>query len=150
MRAVQPKDPLFDVITSKMVSTTLHLASLTSTMLTLVLQSTQEMFECLVKHGCVDMSSSLDTSRRSITVIASGGFGDVWQVNTTDGSLVAVKTLRLQTFLQGNDKGAKVSTILLFREFLIWVIILIQSSVRCAKCITGRSYGILTFKNCWV
>lgn len=66
------------------------------------------MFECLVRHGCTDLSLSLDSSRSAITPIASGGFGDVWRVKMVNGKLVAIKSLRLHILLQDNDKGAKV------------------------------------------
>lgn len=81
-----------------------------------VLQSTQEMFDCLVKHGCTDFSASIDPARYSLSAIATGGFGDVWQAWLKDGILVAVKSLRLQMILDGDEKGMKVGVSL----FQLW------------------------------
>lgn len=66
------------------------------------------MFECLVKHGCTDLSMTIDPDGYSASAIASGGFGDVWQARMMDGTLVAVKCLRLHTILEGDKKGMKV------------------------------------------
>lgn len=67
------------------------------------------MFDCLVKHGCADFSSMIDPTGYSPTVIASGGFGDVWQARINGGILVAVKCLRLHMILKNEEKGMKVS-----------------------------------------
>lgn len=66
------------------------------------------MFECLVKHGCADLALSIDPNRYSASAMASGGFGDVWQAWMKDGTLVAVKCLRLSIILEGDKKGMKV------------------------------------------
>ena len=71
------------------------------------------MFECLVQHGCADLSSALGNGQYSALPIDNGGFGDVWRVTLSSGILrniseVAVKTLRLKTLLEGNDIAAKV------------------------------------------
>lgn len=76
-------------------------------------QSIQETFECLVEHGCVDMTSSIDSNKNSYPVIAAGGFGDVRRVALDNGTLVAVKTLRL-SLLGDDDKALKVNIILPF------------------------------------
>ena len=77
------------------------------------------MFECLVQHGCTDLSSLLANGQYSTLPIDHGGFGDVWRATlgsaTFNGiSVVAVKTLRLKTLLEGNDKATKVSAWLPF------------------------------------
>lgn len=79
--------PSFDMVTSKM--------------------SAQEIFDCLVKHGCADLSSLIDPNRYSSDAIASGGFGDVLQAWTTCETLVAVKCLRLHIIREVGDKGMK-------------------------------------------
>lgn len=76
--------------------------------LILSLQSAQEMFDCLVKHGCTDLSSLIDPDRFSSSALASGAFGDVWQAWLETGILVAVKCLRLHVILEGDEKGMKV------------------------------------------
>ena len=73
-------------------------------------KSVQEMFSCLVQHGCTDLSLSFDHSSISSLPIANGGFGDVYQVTLSSGSVLAVKILRWSDLLEGNTKGAKVNT----------------------------------------
>lgn len=77
-----------------------------------MVQSSQDMFDCLVQRGCTDLSLSLDKGRNSHKVIASGGFGDVWYATMFDGKPIAIKTLRLHILLQEDDKGLKVTLIL--------------------------------------
>lgn len=72
-----------------------------------MLQSAGEIFECLVQHGCMDLSSSLDKGDYSSSPIANGGFGEVWRFTTSAGIIYAVKTLRFRALLEGDDKGAK-------------------------------------------
>lgn len=78
------------------------------------LQSAQEMFECLVKHGCTNLTSTVDTEQHNSEVLASGGFGEIRRVALGDGSFVALKTLRLQVLLKDNDKAVKVNYICFF------------------------------------
>ncbi|KAF8594402.1 WD40 repeat-like protein [Ceratobasidium sp. AG-I] len=78
--------------------------------------SAQEMFDALVKHECPDLSLLVDPTRYSKSAIASGGFGDVWQAWMRDGTLVAVKCLRLHIILQGDPKAMKRTT----RELYHW------------------------------
>lgn len=67
-----------------------------------------------MKHGCTDLTSSMDIGRRSSSVVASGGFGDVWRVTMNDKTFVAVKTLRLHILFKGDDKGVKVIATIIF------------------------------------
>lgn len=76
------------------------------------------MFDCLVQHGCTDLTSSTDPDRHSSAVIASGGFGDVRRVRLDNDTFVAVKTLRLHILLKDDDKGVKVNLISFLRLFL--------------------------------
>lgn len=86
----------------------------------------QDMFNRLVKHGCTDLSASIDATRHSPAVIASGGFGDVWRALLIDGTLVAIKTLRQQYLPKGTDKGAdkgtKVTTVIQWQFILSYKI----------------------------
>ena len=71
-------------------------------------QTAQDMFECLVKHGCTNLTSSTNMHRSSSAVVAYGGFGDVRRMVMNDGTIVAIKTLRLHILLKDNDKAMKV------------------------------------------
>lgn len=102
--------PSFDMVSSKMVSTTSHPTSPTNALLMIALQSGQELFQCLVKHGCTDLTAFLRHDEQSSWVIASGGFGDVRRLTLKNGMYVAVKTLRLHVLLH-DDKGVKVTAI---------------------------------------
>ena len=66
------------------------------------------MFECLVKHGCTDLTPFTKFNRGSSAVVAYGGFGDVRRMVMDDGTAVAIKTLRLHILLKDNDKAVKV------------------------------------------
>ena len=68
------------------------------------------MFQCLLKHGCKSLVSSIDTNKMPSQVVASGGFGDVRQMITNDDTLVAVKTLRLHVWERNDDKAVKASS----------------------------------------
>ena len=77
----------------------------------LVRQSAQEMFECLVQHGCNDLTLSIGTNITASSIVASGGFGDVRRMAMDNGATVAVKTLRLHILLKHNTKAVKVNSI---------------------------------------
>lgn len=72
------------------------------------MRSAQQMFECIVKYGCTDLTSSTDSDRSASPVIASGGFGGVRGVTLDDGTYAALKTLRLKILLKDVDKAIKV------------------------------------------
>lgn len=69
--------------------------------------SVPEMFESLVKHGCTDLTFSIDPGNFSSSPIATGGFGEVWQAWMQNGVLVAVKCLRLHMIIENDQKGRK-------------------------------------------
>ena len=71
-------------------------------------KSVEEVFCCLVKRGCTDLSLFFNHSSISSLPIANRGFGDVYRVTLSSGSVLAVKTLRWSDLLDGNTKGAKV------------------------------------------
>ncbi|KDN49836.1 hypothetical protein RSAG8_01902, partial [Rhizoctonia solani AG-8 WAC10335] len=48
----------------------------------------------LTKHGCADLSSSLDVTFSSEHPVANGGLGDVFKGQLIDGTSVAIKTIR--------------------------------------------------------
>jgi serine/threonine protein kinase len=82
-------------------------------------KSLQDMFDCLLDHGCVDYSSKLDPTYQFHTPIAGGGFGDIYHGRLRDGTLVAVKALRSYLLLSSNTgpKALKVGTILYCASF---------------------------------
>lgn len=67
------------------------------------------MFNCLLKHGCVDLSSSMDPNQYSSVAVAGGSFGDIWRGMLRDGTEVAIKCLRFHVIAQDSStKGLKV------------------------------------------
>ncbi|KAG8711786.1 hypothetical protein FRC09_020409 [Ceratobasidium sp. 395] len=62
--------------------------------------SVQEMFDCLLHHGCSDLSSQIDFSGNSSIAIAGGGFGDIYRWELLNGTPVAIKTLRHHVLLR--------------------------------------------------
>jgi hypothetical protein len=69
------------------------------------------MFDRLLEHGCVDLSSSMDSAQYSSAAIDSGAFGDIWRGKMNDGTEVAIKSLRLHTIITGDGKGLKVCNV---------------------------------------
>ncbi|KAG8710248.1 hypothetical protein FRC08_017425 [Ceratobasidium sp. 394] len=62
--------------------------------------SVQEMFDCLLYHGCTDLTSQLKFNRECFTAIAGGGFGDIYRGRLRDGTVVAIKALRHHILIQ--------------------------------------------------
>ncbi|CAE6431748.1 unnamed protein product [Rhizoctonia solani] len=52
----------------------------------------KDVFDQLVAHGCVDMTSTIDPNGYSASPIYASGFGEVWKAHLVDGTDVAVKT----------------------------------------------------------
>ncbi|KAF8597605.1 WD40 repeat-like protein [Ceratobasidium sp. AG-I] len=66
--------------------------------------SAQKLFGYLVKHECSDLSSSIDLTQCSLSATIAGRFSDVRKVKMRDGILVAVKCLRSQIILEGDQE----------------------------------------------
>ena len=66
-----------------------------------------EVFDCLLKHGCADLSLDMNPIEHS-AAIAGGSFGDVWQGRLVSGEKVAIKCLRFTTIVEEQPKGLKV------------------------------------------
>lgn len=66
------------------------------------------MLSLLVKHGSINLSASIDPTRRPDMLAGSGGFGDVWRTELVDGAKVVIKTLRQQFLAHGAKKSTKV------------------------------------------
>ncbi|KAF8598370.1 WD40 repeat-like protein [Ceratobasidium sp. AG-I] len=78
--------------------------------------SASEMFECLLQHGCFDLSSIIDPEQYSSSAVAGGSFGDIWRGKTRNGIEVAVKALRFHVIAEDGAKGLKRA----MRELYIW------------------------------
>ncbi|KAF8603726.1 kinase-like protein [Ceratobasidium sp. AG-I] len=74
------------------------------------------MFQCLLEHGCVDVSSRINPDRHSTTAVAGGSFGDIWKSELDDGTKVAIKCLRFHAMAKDRPKGLKRAT----REIYMW------------------------------
>ncbi|KEP45220.1 tyrosine kinase family catalytic domain protein, partial [Rhizoctonia solani 123E] len=50
--------------------------------------STQQIFECLIGAGCIDLSAQMDTHQNTAMIASGGGFGDIWvgQLHNGKGS----------------------------------------------------------------
>ena len=105
------------------------------------------MFECLVKHGCADLSAFIDSAHYSSAAITSGGFGDVWRARMKNGILVAVKCLRLNVILEGDLKGLKVCPAIHY-SLLVCLTEPLDGSVPHVSCTTGQKHATKTFRNC--
>ncbi|CAE6437123.1 unnamed protein product [Rhizoctonia solani] len=75
-----------------------------------------DMFQCLVKHGCVDLTSFISPEKYSSCRVAEGAFGDIWKGETQDGASVAVKVLRFGLLTSSEGKSLK----RMMREIYAW------------------------------
>ncbi|CAE6535289.1 unnamed protein product [Rhizoctonia solani] len=73
-----------------------------------IVQSSQmtslDMFQCLINHGCDDLTNLICPEKYSSCRVAEGAFGDIWKGELQDGTAVAVKVLR---FALVSDSGGK-------------------------------------------
>ncbi|CAE6485358.1 unnamed protein product [Rhizoctonia solani] len=56
--------------------------------------STQQIFECLCRAGCIDLSLQMDTRQETARIVSGGGFGDIWKGAMHTGVKVAIKAWR--------------------------------------------------------
>ncbi|CAE6468311.1 unnamed protein product [Rhizoctonia solani] len=70
--------------------------------------STDDMFECLTRHGCPDLTNSMNPSAYSKGFVMAGGFGDIWKGKLHDGTTVAIKVWRFRTINEDAGKDIKV------------------------------------------
>lgn len=66
------------------------------------------MFNCLLEHGCADLSSRMDSGGYSSVAVAGGSFGDIWRGKLNDRTEVAIKCIRFHTIAEDDIKGRKV------------------------------------------
>ena len=71
-------------------------------------QPGQEILEDLAEHKCPDISSSIEASQFSSSILAFWGVGDVRQMRTKAGVAVAVKLVQPPITDEGKEKGMKV------------------------------------------
>ncbi|KAG8709472.1 hypothetical protein FRC11_005540, partial [Ceratobasidium sp. 423] len=69
--------------------------------------STDEMFACLIRHGCPDLTQSINPDTYSNGFLVSGGFGDIWKGKLFDGTDVAIKVWRFRTLQEDEGKDVK-------------------------------------------
>ncbi|KAF8602308.1 kinase-like protein [Ceratobasidium sp. AG-I] len=93
---LQPGRPSVETVSSKMTA--------------------REMFECLLRHGCADLSSRIDPDRYSSAAFAGGSFGDIWRGRLFNGEMIAVKCLRFHIIKEDGGKSLKRA----MRELYIW------------------------------
>ncbi|CUA73247.1 putative WD repeat-containing protein alr3466 [Nostoc sp, PCC 7120] [Rhizoctonia solani] len=78
--------------------------------------STQQMFDCLIESGCVDLSSQMDTQQDAAMIVSGGGFGDIWKGQLHDGGKVAIKAWRTNAMGKCDYKTLKRAA----RELFLW------------------------------
>ncbi|CUA67873.1 WD repeat-containing protein 5 homolog [Dictyostelium discoideum] [Rhizoctonia solani] len=78
--------------------------------------SMQQMFDCLIGHGCIDVSSNMSTVQEAAMVVSGGGFGDIWMCHTYDGMKVAVKAWQKKSVERCSPKTMKRAA----RELYYW------------------------------
>ncbi|CAE7151552.1 unnamed protein product, partial [Rhizoctonia solani] len=81
-----------------------------------LLQSTQQIFDCLCRAGCIDLSSKMDTRQETAMIASGGGFGDIWKGSLHDGGEVAIKAWRTTALGQCGYKTLKRAA----RELYLW------------------------------
>ncbi|CAE6501152.1 unnamed protein product [Rhizoctonia solani] len=78
--------------------------------------STLQIFECLCRAGCIDLSSQMDTQQDTAMIASGGGFGDIWKGKLHTGGKVAIKAWRTSAFSQCEYKIVKRAA----RELYLW------------------------------
>ncbi|CAE6521846.1 unnamed protein product [Rhizoctonia solani] len=78
--------------------------------------STQQMFDCLTRSGCIDLSSQMDTRQDTALIVSGGGFGDIWMGQLHNGGKVAIKAWRANALGNCDYKTLKRAA----RELYLW------------------------------
>ncbi|CAE6469763.1 unnamed protein product [Rhizoctonia solani] len=78
--------------------------------------STQQIFDCLIGAGCIDLSSEMDIRQDTAMIMSGGGFGDIWVGQLYNGTKVAIKTWRTNTLECCHHKTMKRAA----RELFYW------------------------------
>ncbi|CAE6467050.1 unnamed protein product [Rhizoctonia solani] len=69
--------------------------------------SLEQIFDCLVVTGCVDLSSHMNTNQDTAMIVSGGGFGDIWKGDLNNGTKVAIKAWRSNMLEQCSYKTLK-------------------------------------------
>ncbi|KAF8596176.1 WD40 repeat-like protein [Ceratobasidium sp. AG-I] len=104
---VQSRSPSPDT-PEKTIRATVEVSSRTMT--------ARDMFDCLLAHGCTDLSLRMDSHGYSSIAVAGGAFGDIWRGKLSDGTEVAIKCLRFHAIAEDDIKGRKRA----MREMYMW------------------------------
>ncbi|CAE6441964.1 unnamed protein product [Rhizoctonia solani] len=78
--------------------------------------STQQIFDCLIAVGCIDLSAQMDTHQNTAMIVSGGGFGDIWVGQLHDGTRVAIKAWRTNALQDCTQKTLKRAA----REIYYW------------------------------
>ncbi|KAL5636673.1 hypothetical protein ACGC1H_000584 [Rhizoctonia solani] len=79
-------------------------------------QSSEDIFNQLVAHGCIDLSSAIDPEKTSSRSVAGGNFADIWKGSLRDGTEVAIKVWRFDGISEDGPKQLKRA----MREVYYW------------------------------
>lgn len=66
------------------------------------------MLECLVEHGCLDLTTAINQQATSPGLIIGGGFGDIYGGKLRNGTNIAIKVWRFVTATESEGKSLKV------------------------------------------
>ena len=103
----------------------------------------KDVFDQLVAHGCIDMTSTIDPNGYSASPIYATGFGEVWKAHLVDGTEVAVKTWRFSCVSHDSNQ-LKVS----HNDYLVSMLTRV-CSVRWKRCSSGPRSSTRMCKSCW-
>ncbi|KAH7345556.1 WD40-repeat-containing domain protein [Rhizoctonia solani] len=78
--------------------------------------STRDIFDCLIRAGCKDLSYEMDARQDTAMILSGGGFGDIWMGKLNNGGKVAIKAWRTNTLDHSTDKSLKRAA----RELFYW------------------------------
>ncbi|KEP47642.1 tyrosine kinase catalytic domain protein [Rhizoctonia solani 123E] len=78
--------------------------------------SSKDIFDQLVTHGCIDLSSAIDPGKFSSRSVAGGAFADIWKGSLRDGTEVAIKVWRFDGISEDGPKQLKRA----MREVYYW------------------------------
>ncbi|EUC56394.1 tyrosine kinase family catalytic domain protein [Rhizoctonia solani AG-3 Rhs1AP] len=78
--------------------------------------STQQIFECLIAAGCIDLSPEMNTHQNTAMIVSGGGFGDIWVGQLHNGTKVAIKAWRTNALQDCKQKVLKRAA----REIYYW------------------------------
>ncbi|CAE7077521.1 unnamed protein product [Rhizoctonia solani] len=78
--------------------------------------SITQIFECLRRAGCADLSFQMDSRQDNAMIASGGGFGDIWKGKLHNGTNVAIKAWRTDAFEPCGYKTLKRAA----RELYLW------------------------------